>query len=176
MLIDANVFFEANRKYYSRSICPGYWDALEHYATRGSICSIDLVRDEILRGNESDWAREWASDRAPQKMWLSTECEEIKAAFEEIARMVRESGRYRKTAQDMFFASNTDGMLIATAKVHGRKIVTMEKSDAKRRKEVKIPDLCKELGVAYLNTYQMLDELEIRFDWSPPADGAGGSP
>lgn len=63
-LLDANIFIQAFRSYYSFRVCPGFWDALvrQHEAKR--VTSIDKVKDELeeISDELSDWVRESAPD------------------------------------------------------------------------------------------------------------------
>ena len=45
--LDANVFIEASRRYYSFAICPGFWQSLVHHHAQGHIFSIDRVKAEM---------------------------------------------------------------------------------------------------------------------------------
>jgi TolB-like protein len=61
------------------------------------------------------------------------------------------------------FASVADGWLIAFAKIYGLVIVTHETSEPTRKNKVKIPDVCLEFKVEYIDTFVMLRELNIKF-------------
>lgn len=43
--------------------------------------------------------------------------------------------------------------------------MTHEVFDAKVRKRVPLPNFCREFGVPYVNTFDMLRSLEVRFGW-----------
>ena len=47
-LLDANVFIEARRRYYGLDFCPAFWDWLIAANARGSIYSIDRIREEMI--------------------------------------------------------------------------------------------------------------------------------
>ncbi|HOV61693.1 MAG TPA: DUF4411 family protein, partial [Candidatus Hydrogenedentes bacterium] len=59
-LLDASVFIQAAQRYYAFDLAPGFWEALITHAEKQDLCSIDRVRDELLRGNDdlAEWARE----------------------------------------------------------------------------------------------------------------------
>ena len=50
-----------------------------------------------------------------------------------------------------------DQFLIAGAKAGGHVLVTHEKSNNGNKKKVKIPDVCKALGIECMNTFEMLE-------------------
>ena len=62
------------------------------------------------------------------------------------------------------FASEgkADPWLIAHAIVTGRVVVTEEVFNHDIKRKIPIPNVCKEFDVSYMNTFQMLHELEIK--------------
>jgi hypothetical protein len=57
-LLDANVFIEAEKRYYNHDLCPGFWDWLRQANQAGLIFSIESVLNEIKpRG---DYVTIWA--------------------------------------------------------------------------------------------------------------------
>jgi len=69
-LVDANVLIEAKNRYYSFSVCPGFWNALVWHAGAGSMCGADVVKRE-LRGGNDDLA-DWVRSLAPADVFFST--------------------------------------------------------------------------------------------------------
>lgn len=43
-VLDANVFIEASRHYYSFDLVPKFWETLVHYASNRQVVSIDRVK------------------------------------------------------------------------------------------------------------------------------------
>ncbi len=60
------------------------------------------------------------------------------------------------------FAGSADGWLVAHAKTNGYVVVTMEQLSADARRRVPIPNVCNAFGVRYVNTFEMLRELDVR--------------
>jgi hypothetical protein len=58
-LLDANVFIEARRRYYGFDFCPGFWEWIIEANRRGSVFSVERVRDQLIGpGDELDeWVR-----------------------------------------------------------------------------------------------------------------------
>lgn len=52
-LLDANVFINAYRDYYSFDIVPDFWNRLVSLAGNSQICSIDKIRDELCTNIEN---------------------------------------------------------------------------------------------------------------------------
>ena len=76
-VLDANVFIEAHRRYYSLDICPGFWDSISHLCQQPRLLSIDKVRDEI---NEGDKLYDWI-EQAPDTLFKSTKDEDVANPF-----------------------------------------------------------------------------------------------
>ena len=70
LVLDTSVFIEAHRRYYSRDICPGFWDILEHYTRNGKVSSIDRVLDELTQPSNPDELEKWAK-QAPKELFAS---------------------------------------------------------------------------------------------------------
>lgn len=51
-VLDANIFIEAARTYYSFDLAPPFWEFLKTKAHNGLLCSIDRVYDEIKLGKD----------------------------------------------------------------------------------------------------------------------------
>jgi len=61
-LLDANTLIEAKNRYYRMTVCPAYWSWIRRSQGAGIVSSIDLVGDELKRGNDDLAA--WAKDQA----------------------------------------------------------------------------------------------------------------
>ena len=64
------------------------------------------------------------------------------------------------------FAAVADGWLVAYAQAHNAVVVTHEKFAAEAKSRVLIPNVCRKFNVPYLNTFDMLRQLGVRFDLS----------
>lgn len=159
--LDANVFIEAHRRYYALDLCPGFWDCLQHYCGTHRVLSIDRVRIEILDGDE---LADWVAD-APATLFASTADAEVARVFGEMMLWVQDQPQFLEAAKAEF-ARAADGWLVAFAAVHGATVVTHEVFSANARRRVPIPNVCREFGVAYANTFDMLRSLEVRFGWA----------
>lgn len=80
-LLDANIFIEAHRRYYGLDLCPGFWEALRHFAIRGKLLSIDRVYRELQDGGDALW--DWATD-SPRELFVSSAAPEIVKSYSEI--------------------------------------------------------------------------------------------
>lgn len=125
-LIDADALIEAKNRYYAFDVAPGLWDWLDAAHDRGTACSIDAVRSELLEG--ADELAEWARAR-----------KDFFRPMDEVT--TRQFGPLTSWDQ-------ADCLLVAYGKAHGHTVVTHELSEPHRRNKVKSPDACIGRGVA----------------------------
>ena len=163
-VLDANVFIEAHQRYYARDLSPGFWDCLAHYAREGRLLSIDRVPQELLGYDDS--LADWVRDEAPPHMFVSSAEADVVDAFRELVIWVRDNRQFNDPAKQEFYRV-ADGWLIAYARVHGITVVTQEVYAPEVRKKVPIPNVCRQFNVTSTDTFPMLRELEVRFNWTP---------
>lgn len=159
-LLDTNVFIEAHQRYYGLDLNPGFWAALEHYSSEGRVRSLDRVRDELA--NRGDALTAW-SKGAPGGLFADSTAGAVVKKFTEIMTWV-DAGQFRGAATARF-AEGADGWLIAYAQVERLVLVTHEVFAAGAKKTVPIPNVCQQFGVEHRDTFEMLRDLEVRFDW-----------
>lgn len=162
-VLDTNVFIEAHKRYYAFDICPGFWEWLSHRSTRSDIVSIDRVKAEIV--GSGDALSEWAKDPAREDLFADTTEQAVSDAYKRVMDWVRENCQFQEQAKEKF-ARGADGWLVAYAIVYDAVLVTEEVYDKDIKKKVKIPNVCKEFGVCYMNTFATLRQLQVRFDWN----------
>ena len=162
-VLDADVFMAAHRRYYAQDLCPGFWECLTHYCREKRLLGIDRVRSEI---QPPDALFEWVS-RAPSELFVSSAEPPVIAAFTEMVNWVQGNEQFLPEAKTEF-AEVADGWVAAYARVHNAVVVTQEVFNADVRKRVPLPNVCRQFGVDYRDTFEMLRELEVRFDWRHP--------
>ena len=161
-LVDANVLIEAKNRYYSFSLCPGFWDAVVWHAGSGSVRSVDVVKKELAAG--TDDLAEWVRNTAPGDAFCSTNDADAVAWYGRVMNWVLGEPRFTPAAEDEF-AQAADPWLVACAGAYGMTLVTMETPSPLSRNTVKIPDVCRQFGIPWRNTFEMLEELRVAFTW-----------
>lgn len=111
-LVDANVLIEAKNRYYAFDIAPGFWAWLDRAHRQGAACSIDSVREELLRGD--DELAEWA--RAHREFFRAID-QRAAARFGALTEWVTTQG-YRPSAINAFTGKDADFQLIAYGMAH----------------------------------------------------------
>ena len=160
---DTNVFITAHRSYYPLNLCPGFWNCLIHHLHSGRILSIDRVRDELIGyGDElSNWVQ-----NAPPEMFVPSSEAPVIGAYQEVMSWVNCRVQF-STQANYEFSQGADGWLVAYAMSHNVILVTLEVSQPNVRRRVPIPNVCDQFGVTPMDTFEMLDDLGVRFDWHP---------
>ena len=161
-LVDANVLIEAKNRYYSFSLCPGFWDAVVWHAESGSVRSVDVVKKELAVG--TDDLAEWVRRSAPSDAFCSTDDADAVAWYGRAMNWVLGETRFTPAAKDEF-AQAADPWLVAYAGARGMTLVTLETPAPLSRNKVKIPDVCHQFGIPWRNTFEMLEELRVAFTW-----------
>jgi len=165
-LVDANVLIEAKNRYYSFAICPGFRDALVWHVGSGSLRSVDVVRTELVGGNDD--LAEWVKSTAPGDTFRSTNDGDAVVWYGRVMNWVLGEARFTAAAKDEF-ANSADPWLAAYAGAHEMTLVTQETPAPLSRNNVKIPDVCRQFGVRWANTFGMLEDLGAAFGWQAPA-------
>lgn len=158
-LLDSNTFIEAKNRYYGMTFCPAYWEWIRSQNEAYTVASISFVAEELKRGN--DELAEWA--KSHNQLFLDVSDEPTQNAFAAIADEVAAQVPQMKTGAMEEFMAGADPWLIAKAMATGAIVVTHEAFDPNCRKKFLIPNLCRKLGVNYLNTFELLDKLDARF-------------
>lgn len=155
-LLDANVFMDANNRYYGLDFCPAYWEWLVHKSHSGAVFSIDKVADEIEAGQDalSDWAK--AQGQALFRRTPPT----LVPQFTQVSAWA--TGQQYTPAAINTFLQAADFYLIAHALAHQHVVVTHE-VPANSPARIKIPNACVGLGVRFMTPFQMLRIERARF-------------
>lgn len=157
-VLDANVFIEAYKRYYAFDIVPAFWDNLVLMAQEGLVMSIDKVDAEIDPKNQE--LKKWATDNF--KEWKNTNQNDVIHEYTRIMKWV--IGQNFKEAAVAEFADNdnADAWVISYALAKKFTVVTEERLSPDSKKRVPIPNVCEAFDIRYVDTFQMLRELNIR--------------
>lgn len=144
--LDTSVFIESWSRHYRPNVWGAFWRKLADQIEAGTIISPQLVKVEIER--KHDELYEWIKQNP--KLIVDLDEEQQRAHETIINRYPRliDSGKHRSMA---------DPWVIALAKLRNYAVVTYEGPGSLQRP--KIPDVCKNLGVACISVSDMLDNL-----------------
>jgi hypothetical protein len=154
--LDANVLIQAWQKYYNPKFCPDYWEILIELGKQGKIFIPEYVYEEIVR-TEDDLSK-----------WLKNSKIPIKKVSEQVANCLKKI--YSSNPKHINLVDNTkarslaDPWVIAHSIFENATVVTKEeKVTALNSNKIKIPNVCENMGVRWINDFQFIDELDIKF-------------
>lgn len=158
-VLDANVFIEAKKRYYAFDLAPKFWESLIQFSEDGQVQSLDRIKVELDRGKDdlTDWAAQHFNHA-----FAPTDEPPIIQRFGEIMVWAAGQNQYSDAAKAEF-ASIADGWLVAYARSTGRTLVTHEVPNGTIRRKVPIPNVCQAFNVPFVNTFEMLRQLGVRF-------------
>lgn len=157
--LDANVLIQAWQKYYNPKFCPDYWKTLNELGKQGRIFIPEEVHVEITR-TEDDLSNWLKSSKIP---------------------IAKTTGPVTKCLKDIYLANplhknlvdNTrarslaDPWVIAHAINQNAIVVTKEeKVTALSSKRIKIPNVCDNMGIRWINDFQFIHEIGVKFNCS----------
>ncbi len=164
-LLDANVIITAKDNYYAIDQVPEFWDWLVHQGASGTIKMPRETFEEVSAGGDKEDAfYNWRKDKATAAALLLEE----EADPAKVARVV-EQGYATDLTDAEILGMGADPFLVAYALDRAdRTVVTTEASaPSKQRANRKLPDVCKQLGVRSISTFQMTRALAFRTNWKP---------
>lgn len=194
-ILDTNVYIEASKGYYHPDIVPVYWDILKNLGEKEVIKSPKQVRDEIKIQNKPSASKESSNEEdrflydwsrsSENKCFLKDDLKGIDRFF----RNVNEAYLKVKSKNSEALIKNNKGwkwprrepvsdqdmFVIATVLFYKEHfptnkyiLVTKECNDIppKHYKPAKIPHICIELGIEWMDDFDFIKEVGITFDTS----------
>jgi predicted nucleic acid-binding protein len=159
--LDANVLIQAWQKYYNPKFCPDYWNILVELGKNGKIFIPELVYEEIVR-TEDDLSKWLKGSKIP--------INKISAPVTICLQKIYAADPTHKNLVDNTKArSLADPWVIAHALHENATVVTKEeKVTALNSNKIKIPNVCDNMGIRWINDFQFIEELDIKFQCSMP--------
>ncbi len=159
-LLDANTFIEAKDRYYGFDICPGFWASLLALHKSKRVFSIDRIQEELT--GHDDNLKDWVNARVPETFFKKTEDLEVIETYRQMMNWVYSQPQFTDAARSDF-ASGADGWLIAYAAVNQLVVVTHEQFAPDAKSRVKIPNVCMEYAIEWVDTFATLREVGAKF-------------
>ena len=154
--LDANVLIQAWQKYYNPKFCPDYWNILIELGKQDKIFIPELVYEEITR-TEDDLSR-WLKD---SKIPIKKITEPVIICLQNI---YSANPVHKNLVDNINGRSLADPWVIAHSIFENAIVVTKEeKITALNSKRIRIPNVCDNMGVCWINDFQFIDELGIKF-------------
>jgi predicted nucleic acid-binding protein len=157
--LDANVLIQAWQKYYNPKFCHDYWEVLTELGKQERIFIPELVFEEITR-TEDDLSK-----------WLKSSKILIEKISEPVTKCLQEiylaNPVHKNLVDNSKARSLADPWVIAHAMNESAIVVTKEeKVTALSSKRIKIPNVCYNMGIRWINDFQFIHEIGIKFNCS----------
>lgn len=157
--LDANVLIQAWQKYYSPTFCPDYWSILNELGSRGTIFLAEEIHQEIIRTEDELTG------------WLKTSDIPVRKTDGNVIscwkKIIDSNPLHKLLVDDIKGRSLGDPWLIAHAINVGATVVTKEGSlTAANSKRIRIPNVCDNMGVSWIDDFSFIKEIGIKFNCS----------
>lgn len=154
--LDTNILIQAWQKYYAPKFCPDYWQVLDEYGSRGIIFLPEMVYTEIVRTDDD------------LSEWLKQSNIPVRKIDEPVTRCLQslfaKDPSHKNLVDNTKNRSQADPWIIAHAINDGATVVTKEeKITALNSNKIRIPNVCDNMGVPWINDFQLIEELGIYF-------------
>jgi len=156
--LDADSYIQSKNGPYPFEMVPQFWSFLSEKLDEGAIRSSKLVHDELK--DYKDWLANWVRQRKSRGLCVSPDSDVQTCLGIVAAHCISRWGQPKAYP----FLSGGDAWTIAHAMADGDGIVVTHESQRSKDSRVKIPTVCKELGVRCINIYAMLRELGFKID------------
>lgn len=153
--LDANVLIQAWQKYYSPNLCPDYWDILDELGNQGVIFICKEVYDEITK-TEDDLSE-----------WLKNSNISVRKTNEQVIAKLKDIYKnpdHLKLVDNTKNRSLADPWIVAHALNENATVVTKEeKITQSNTSKVKIPNVCDNMNIRWMNDFEFVQELNFKF-------------
>ena len=158
--LDSNVFIEGKKGPYGFDIAPRFWTLIDELIEEGQIACPIKVYEELLEGQ--DEVANWAKERRYSGLFVDPSAA-VQEDFIKIMGYVTQ--RYPNNYARRRFLDRADPWVIAHAVAQGGAVVTLESRVGSNSLQVKIPNVCDNIPVECINTYDMLRQLGVSWNY-----------
>ena len=159
--LDANVLIRAWEDYYAPKFCIDYWKVLDELGAEGRIFLPEKVYEEITRTDDdlTNWLKK---SKIPEYKIDGHVIECLKKIY-------AKDPAHKNLVDNIKGRSLADPWVIAHALNQSAIVVTKEgKVNSVNSTKVKIPNVCDNMGVRWINDFQFVEELNIQFSCHIP--------
>jgi len=157
--LDTSFLVTAHRQYYPFEVFPSFWDYLLELFKRQVVFLPQEILDEI--NINQDELSKWINVNLNSITVISSQSDiRIINSYRDVINHAN-NGSYDPSAKSNF-AGCADSWIIAQALAFGYTVVTCEVSAKESKKNIKMPDICNDLGVRNLNLIQFIKEVKFR--------------
>ena len=159
--LDANVLIRAWEDYYAPKFCIDYQGVLNELGAKDRIFLPEMVYEEITR-TDDDLTKWLKKSKIPAYKIDGHVIECLKKIY-------ATNPVHKNLVDNTKNRSLADPWVIAHALNQGAIVVTKEeKVTATNTTKIKIPNVCDNMGVCWINDFQFVEELNIQFSCHIP--------
>ena len=164
-LIDSNSLITPHLTFYPFDFAKSFWDQLEQHIGNGNVAIMDLVKNEVLQGEDS--LKKWMESITIGDL-IDRRDPTILSHYSSVLQSININNCYKPSALTEWAKANVaDPWLISAAKAKGLTIITFEEpnkglNSRNPSKNAKIPDVASTFGVKTENLYYMMRVLGFK--------------
>ena len=152
--LDANVLIVPWQTYYAPEFCPSYWDVLDQLGQEKRLFIPGEVFTELEK--TEDDLLDWVKKSHVPIVKTDTEvlnCLRAMYAANPVHKLLSDATSYRSMA---------DPFVVAHAMKANACVVTKETKIEASMKKIKIPNVCENMGVPWINDFQLGRHFDIK--------------
>jgi len=153
--LDANVLIVPWNSYYSKKICPDYWQLLEKLGHSERVFIPQAVEDEIIR--TQDQLAQWLKGSGIPVYPIED------PVLQCLTKMFETDPLHEHLVDNIKGRSLADPWVIAHAMDQQACVVTKEKKQIAKTDRIRIPNVCEKMDLRCIDDFQLIEELGIRF-------------
>jgi hypothetical protein len=160
--LDANVLIQAWQKYYSPKFCPDYWEILNELGKKGRVFIPEEVKNEIVVPDSPEKTEDDLSK------WIKRSSIPIHKPTEKVIscwqKILQTNPLHKLLVDNIKGRSLADPWVISHAMSMNATVVTKENIEtALNTKRIKIPNVCQNMGIRWIDDFEFVKELGIKF-------------
>jgi len=153
-LLDTNCFIESAQRWHPFSVFPGFWDGLLAQNRAGSLFTIKNVLDEVHDDDVINWLKQIPTFILPLEQKVVDE-------YKSLVNWVNNQKEFDATEKNEFY-TKADGWLVAYASAYQMSVVSQEERAKSGSHQIKIPNLCDEKGVEFINFPKLIRRMDFK--------------
>nr|WP_298793076.1 DUF4411 family protein [uncultured Allomuricauda sp.] len=163
-LIDANILIHAHRTTHPLDIHVTFWEKLIEVLDRLDVMSIDKVKSEIY--HYEDDLCVWCKENIKKAFWKDSTTS--MNHYSEIQNWANSQNFYPNALREFADVRNADPFLVSYALNQIEQgiditVVTLEVPAPDSKKTIKLPDVCNQFEIPFINNNDLYRLLEISF-------------
>lgn len=146
--LDTSAILDAWIRYYPIDLFPSFWERFEQLCRSKEALIIELVNYELAK--KDDGCSKWLKNKGLTSFFI-----EINDDLQLATKKILENPRYQLLIENRKGVFGADPFIIAHAQIANCTLVTGEKPTGSIKRP-KIPDVCNELNIPWINIQQLM--------------------